>query len=181
VKFGMTKDEIGKKWMPSAAASMPSPPPAIKQVKPAFDHGRLYEFTFSIDLQFPDDPVGLVNIAFQELLNEKWKKKDAGLFEPATVRRNQVILNEHERRHPAPAGKLEPSSSPDGTGDRTAAADWGCAGRWPACDRALARCCSPAPSLPRSRRTCGTRFSPSGASGSSVSTSGFRSFFLSCS
>ncbi|MHB8834970.1 MAG: hypothetical protein ACYC9Y_04600 [Candidatus Methylomirabilia bacterium] len=81
VKFGMTKAEIGQKWLPLSGGVYAVSSPAIRQIKPSFDHeGRLYEFTFSVDLQFPDDPAVLVNIAFQEVLNEKWKKKDAGLI-----------------------------------------------------------------------------------------------------
>jgi len=101
VKFGMTKAEIGQKWLPLSGGVYAVSSPAIKQIKPSFDHeGRLYEFTFSVDLQFPDDPAALVNIAFQELLNEKWKKKDAGLIVNLATSRdgNQVsIVNERLR------------------------------------------------------------------------------------
>jgi len=101
VKFGMTKTEIGQKWLPLSGGVYAVSSPAIRQVRPSFDHeGRLYEFTFSVDLQFPDDPAALVNIAFQEVLNEKWKKKDAGLIVSLSTSRdgNQVsILNERLR------------------------------------------------------------------------------------
>jgi len=101
VKFGMTKAEIAQKWLPLSGGVYAVSSPAIKQVKPAFDHeGRLYEFAFSVDLQFPDDPATLVNIAFQEVLNEKWKKKDAGLIVNLSTGRdgNMVsIVNERLR------------------------------------------------------------------------------------
>jgi hypothetical protein len=75
VKFGMTKAEIEQKWLPLSGGVYAVSSPAIRQIKPSFTHeGRLYEFTFAIDLQFPDDPAALVNIAFQEALNERWKK-----------------------------------------------------------------------------------------------------------
>lgn len=99
VKFGMTKAEVAQKWLPLSGGVYAVSSPAIKQIRPSFDHeGRLYEFAFSVELQFPDDPVSLVNIAFQEVLNEKWKKKDAGLIVNLSASRdgNQVSIL-HER------------------------------------------------------------------------------------
>ena len=98
VKFGMTKIEIGQKWLPLSGGVYAVSSPAIKQVKPLFDHeGRLYEFAFSIDLPFPDDPVALVNIAFQETLNNKWKK-NAGLIVSLSMgREGSQVSIVHER------------------------------------------------------------------------------------
>lgn len=95
VKFGMTKAEVGQKWLPLSGGVYAVSSPAIKQVKPSFDHeGRLYEFAFTADLQFPDDPAPLVNQAFQDLLNERWKKRDAGLIVNLSAGRdgNQVTF-----------------------------------------------------------------------------------------
>lgn len=99
VKFGMTKAEVGQKWLPLSGGVYAVSSPAIRQIKPSFDHeGHLYEFTFTVDLQFPDDPATLVNIAFQEVLNETWKKKDPGLIVNLSTSRegNQVGIV-HER------------------------------------------------------------------------------------
>lgn len=101
VKFGMTKAEVGQKWLPLSGDVYAVSSPAIRQIKPSFDHeGHLYEFVFVVDLKFPDDPAVLVNIAFQEVLNAKWKKKDAGLIVTLSTSRdgNQVgIVSERLR------------------------------------------------------------------------------------
>jgi hypothetical protein len=100
VKFGMTKAEIEQKWLPLSGGAYAVSSPAIRQIKPSFTHeGRLYEFTFSIELQFPDDPTALVNIAFQEALNERWKKTPGIIVNLAMAREGgQVtIINERLR------------------------------------------------------------------------------------
>lgn len=98
VKFGMTKVEIGQKWLPLSGGVYAVSSPAIKQIRPSFDHeGRLYEFVFSIDLQFPDDPPPLVNIAFQETLNSKWKKNAGLVVNLAMGREGSQVTIIHER------------------------------------------------------------------------------------
>jgi hypothetical protein len=97
-KFGMTKVEIGQKWLPLSGGVYAVSSPAIKQIKPLFDHeGRLYEFAFSIELQFPDDPATLVNIAFQETLNNKWKKNAGIIVNLAIGREGSQVSIVHER------------------------------------------------------------------------------------
>jgi hypothetical protein len=101
VKFGMTRAEIDQKWLPLSGGAYAVSSPAIRQIRPSFTHeGRLYEFTFAVEVEFPDDPAALVNIAFQEALNEKWKKKEYGLIVNLSIGRdgNQVtIINERLR------------------------------------------------------------------------------------
>ena len=74
VRFGMTKEEIGEKWLALSEDFFTIPSPFIRDVVPRFDHeGKLYEVSFTIDLQMDDPPV-LVNRAFQELVESKWGK-----------------------------------------------------------------------------------------------------------
>jgi hypothetical protein len=98
VTFGMKKPEIEKKWLPLSGGAYTVASTAVKQIRPAFDHeGRLYEFTFSVDLPFPDDPPPLVNIAFQELLNEKGKKNAGLSVSLASSRDGSLVTIQHER------------------------------------------------------------------------------------
>ena len=98
VSFGMTREEIGQKWLPLSGGVYAVSSPAIRQIKPSFDHeGRLYEFAFTVDLQFPDDPPTLVNIAFQELLNDKGKKNSGLIVNLSTGRDGNQVGIVHER------------------------------------------------------------------------------------
>lgn len=97
-RFGMTRDEVGQKWLPLSGGVYAVSSPAIRQVKPSFDHeGHLYEFTFTVDLQFPDDPATLVSIAFQEALNEKWKKNAGLIVNLSAGRDGSQVTIVHER------------------------------------------------------------------------------------
>lgn len=98
VKFGMTKAEVGQKWLPLSGGVYAVSSPAIRQIKPSFDHeGHLYEFTFTVDLQFPDDPATLVNIAFQEVLNEKGKRNSGLIVNLSAGRDGNQVGIVHER------------------------------------------------------------------------------------
>ncbi len=100
VTFGMTKAEIEEHWLPLSGGVYAVSSPAIRQIAPMFDHeGKLYEISFTIDLKLPGDPPPtLTSIAFQDLLNEKWKKKGSGLIVSlATGRDSNQVTIVHER------------------------------------------------------------------------------------
>ena len=72
VTFGMTTEEVAEKWQPLTEGKYAVPSPFIGPVQPRFDYeNRLYELTFSVDLEM-EDPTELVNRAYQDLVNAKW-------------------------------------------------------------------------------------------------------------
>lgn len=99
-RFGMTKAEVEQKWLPLSEGSFAVSMPAIKQVRPGFDHeGKLYQFSFSVELDFPDAPPPIVNAAFQEALDDRLKK-DPGLTMNVAVGKdsNQVTIIHNKLR-----------------------------------------------------------------------------------
>lgn len=99
-RFGMTKAELDQKWLPLSDGAYAVSMPAIKQVRPGFDHeGRLYQFSFSVELDFPDTPPSIVNAAFQEALDDR-VRKDSGLTMNVAVGKesNQVMIIHNKSR-----------------------------------------------------------------------------------
>lgn len=100
VRFGMSKAEIDQKWLPLSDGAYAVTTPAIRQVRPGFDHeGKLYQFFFSVELDFPDTPPTIVSSAFQGALDER-VKKDSGLTMNVSIGRdsNQVVIIHNKSR-----------------------------------------------------------------------------------
>ena len=98
VRFGMTKAEVDQKWLPLSEGAYAVSTPAIKQVRPVFDHeGRLYQFSFSVELDFPDIPPTIVNAAFQEALDDRVKKDPALTMNMAVGRDSSQVTIIHNK------------------------------------------------------------------------------------
>ena len=79
VRFGMTEDEVGTKWLALSDGVYASSSPSVRKLVPRFDHeGKLYQISFSVDLP-TDDPPYLVSKAFQDVVEAKWGRGEPNL------------------------------------------------------------------------------------------------------
>lgn len=79
VRFGMTEEEVGTKWLPLSDGVYAVSSPAVRKLVPQFDHeGKLFQVSFSVDLP-TEDPPTLVNRAFQSIVESKWGRSAPNL------------------------------------------------------------------------------------------------------
>ena len=71
-------------------------------MRPVLDHeGRLYQFSFSVELDFPDIPPAIVNAAFQEALEDRVKKEPGLTMNMAVGRDSSQVTIIHNKSRDA--------------------------------------------------------------------------------
>lgn len=79
VRFGMTEEEVGEKWLPLSDGVYAVSSSSVRKLVPKFDHeGKLFQVSFSVDLPTDAPPV-LVDMAFREMVEAKWGRTEPNL------------------------------------------------------------------------------------------------------
>jgi len=79
VRFGMTEEEVGTKWLPLSDGVYAVSSPSVRRLVPRFDHeGKLFQVSFTVDLP-TDDPQSLTDEAFRAIVESKWGRIEPNL------------------------------------------------------------------------------------------------------
>lgn len=92
VRFGMLRAEVDKLWVKTGDNGYAIANSAVNAITTAFDlDKRLYEISFTLNLNFPGDPPPLVATALQRSFEERWAR-DPNLAVSVMSARNQATI-----------------------------------------------------------------------------------------